>query len=346
MLKRAAAILIALLFVFSARAAEMSIEDQLQDILDSKEMIRQSINSKGVTVSKSIPFSQYASRIGGITQSFSGSDVPPGAGSVILMIGDGMGINHVNCVGGFLSTQPVSAWVETSSNNNSVTESAAAATAFACGIKTNNNYVGMYPSGTPCETIAEKSHAAGYGVIVASSDNYDGATNAAFYAHVIDRNNSAGIALWMTQTSMTIRHSIPWPSAFVSSVISSYDLLGKDGRIGGKPFFWMIEEAHIDKISHNGDFSGMSARMNDFNIATQAAVNFVANNPDVTLVIVGDHETGGLSPYPSCGFTAPGFGHTGANVPLYAYGKYDYLFGGIMTNAEVGVTIRNIIFPQ
>jgi len=50
-----------------AGAAELTIAEKLQDIMNSKEQIRQAIESQGVSVPSNTPLSQYASKIGSIT---------------------------------------------------------------------------------------------------------------------------------------------------------------------------------------------------------------------------------------------------------------------------------------
>ena len=69
--------------------------------------------------------------------------------NVILMIGDGMGTGAVNAAhyanGGELTMTNLRAmgFVRTQSADNFTTDSAASGTAYACGQKTNNGYVGV-----------------------------------------------------------------------------------------------------------------------------------------------------------------------------------------------------------
>ncbi|MCL2629655.1 MAG: alkaline phosphatase [Alphaproteobacteria bacterium] len=272
---------------------------------------------------------------------------PRTPGSVILMIGDGMGINHVNCSGGYISTLPVSAWVSTDPADCTqwwcITDSAAATTAYSCGIKTNNNFLAMNPSKIPCETVAQRAARAGYRSVIASNDSLTGATPAAFFAHTT-RHEPEVILEWLALAPPMITvGSLVSPAAYTEQLISQYNSgEGENGLINGKPFFWMIEEAAIDWTSHYNDLPAMLARMDDFNDAVQAAVAFVGQNPEITLIIAGDHETGGLTE--NCVFTD--LGHTGVDVPLYAFGEHAALFtGGVIPNDEVGRRIRRIIFP-
>jgi alkaline phosphatase len=120
---------------------------------------------------------------------------------VILMIGDGMGWPHVQLAEALLGAQagvhrvplhmttlPVTGLASTHSANNFVTDSAAAATALACGVKTSNGMLGVDSSNTlrfaSIATLA-RQHNRKIGVV--TTDTLVGGTPAAFYAHRPDR---------------------------------------------------------------------------------------------------------------------------------------------------------------
>lgn len=118
--------------------------------------------------------------------------------NVILCIGDGMGVGPITItrvvklgVGGKLNMEklPVVGLVRTHSDDNAVTDSAAAGTAIATGFKTYNRMIGVTSDGTSPETLVEffkkKKMATG---IITTNDVYD-ATPAAFYAHVAARSS-------------------------------------------------------------------------------------------------------------------------------------------------------------
>lgn len=80
--------------------------------------------------------------------------------------------------------------IRTHSANNFVTDSAAAATAYGSGIKTNNRHVGTNPDGEAVANILEAAKLAGFRTgLVATSTIYD-ATPAGFSGHVTDRGDS------------------------------------------------------------------------------------------------------------------------------------------------------------
>jgi len=120
---------------------------------------------------------------------------------VILMIGDGMGLAHVQLGEAFLGAQtgalraplrmsslPVADLACTHSANSYVTDSAAAGTALACGRKTNNGMLGVDCSNTLRFTsLAEVAQRHGKKVGIVTTDTLVGATPAAFFAHQVDR---------------------------------------------------------------------------------------------------------------------------------------------------------------
>jgi alkaline phosphatase len=116
--------------------------------------------------------------------------------NVILCIGDGMGINQVTLAsatvagsGGKLHIErlPVSGLVRTHSANSRVTDSAAAGTALACGIKTKNGMIGMAPDENAYCSILEAAQAKGMATGLVVTCTMSHATPASFGSHVKSR---------------------------------------------------------------------------------------------------------------------------------------------------------------
>ena len=88
--------------------------------------------------------------IGAIEVSATGT--PDAPKNIIFMIGDGMGPNQVGMAHDhigrdlYMETMPYRGTSETSNSLGQVTDSAAGATALACGIKTRNERIGMTAS--------------------------------------------------------------------------------------------------------------------------------------------------------------------------------------------------------
>jgi alkaline phosphatase len=122
--------------------------------------------------------------------------------NIILMVGDGLALSQVTAsmywTGGHTSAYRRCTTVgfhKSHAHDDLVTDSAAGATAFSCGVKTNNSAIGMRSDMVPCETILESLCGKGRatGIVVTSSATH--ATPAAFIAHREIRAHTEGIAL-------------------------------------------------------------------------------------------------------------------------------------------------------
>lgn len=129
--------------------------------------------------------------------------------NVIFFIGDGMGFEQVKAgnyyLGGSLSFEsfPYSGELTTYSANASVTDSAAAATALATGVKVDNGVISMaYPGDhSELETLLERFKDQGKSTGLVTTVYVTHATPAGFGAHEPDRNNYSQIANdYLTQT--------------------------------------------------------------------------------------------------------------------------------------------------
>ena len=123
--------------------------------------------------------------------------------NVILLIGDGMGLTQITA-GMYSQDQPLNlerctatGLIKTSAANKLITDSAAGATAFSCGRKTNNGMVGMTPDGQPCQTILELAETRGMATGIVTTSTVVHATPASFISHQPSRNNMEEIAAEM-----------------------------------------------------------------------------------------------------------------------------------------------------
>ncbi len=129
-------------------------------------------------------------------------DAYTGPKNVVLFIGDGMGFNHVaatslfktgNAGDLFFESFPVHGEMETRSANDSVTDSAAAATAMATGHKVDN-YVVARLDNIDLPTLLDFYGALGKATGLVTTDMLTHATPAAFAAHADSRYDYAEIA--------------------------------------------------------------------------------------------------------------------------------------------------------
>ena len=130
---------------------------------------------------------------------------------VFLFIGDGMSVSQASAAEMYkaslkgearagveklnFSTFPAQGMTTTYSSESLITDSAAAGTAIACGVKTYNAGVGVDADGKSVPSFAEMARDAGMKVGIVSSVSLDHATPAAFYAHQKSRKNYHEIGL-------------------------------------------------------------------------------------------------------------------------------------------------------
>jgi alkaline phosphatase len=120
--------------------------------------------------------------------------------NIILFIGDGMGPAHLYA-GMTVSDRPLyiekfsySGYVKTWSFDKYITDSAAAGTAIACGVKTRNGMIGTAPDSTAATSIMEIAHRNGLATGLVSTSSITHATPASFVSHNTGRGNYEDIA--------------------------------------------------------------------------------------------------------------------------------------------------------
>ncbi len=113
---------------------------------------------------------------------------------IFVFIGNGMGKNHPIMTQYRMQQQdsfakvdflefPVQLHTKTHSANKEITDAAAGATAIACGVKTNNGFIGLDSDGNVVENIAELAKKNNRKVGLISSSNLNNVTLAAFFSH-------------------------------------------------------------------------------------------------------------------------------------------------------------------
>jgi hypothetical protein len=119
--------------------------------------------------------------------------------SVILMISDGCGPNHIEAAKGQTIEEyipekfPNITLVNTNNFQGKTTDSAASATAMSTGVKTTNGYLGKDSTGKNLKNMTELVHSKGGKVALLTSDGITGATPSAFAVHVDDRSKTDAI---------------------------------------------------------------------------------------------------------------------------------------------------------
>lgn len=275
----------------------------------------------------------------------------------MLLIGDGMGVQQTRLF------EVMSAAEETEYSDNEtlfygylfpaqgfsrtaslsgVTDSAAGGTALASGFKTLNDVVGKDENCKDVPSLTEIANGLGMASAVMSTEPPTGATPSAFSAHATTRSDESTIKI--AQAKLTRRYGTRmycdydvYDKAGVGSVQSQLSQHLKALAQDPDGFFLMYEEAHIDKHCHNSDRLSTFRAMVRFNQAIGIFMEFAFYNPDTFVLITADHETGGLTEKDGTfRYTTPN--HTGANVPVFAYGNGSELFNN--------VTVENIQIPK
>ncbi|MEK5389137.1 alkaline phosphatase [Margalitia sp. FSL K6-0131] len=378
------------------------------------------------------------------------SHVQPKAKNVILFVGDGMGAAHreairlatVGLKGELeMNSMPVAGLVHTSSLTP-VTDSAAAATAMASGVKTYNGAVGVDGNKKSVKTILEMAEEAGKSTGLVTTSQITDATPAAFGAHVTDRSKQSEIAKQYLENSKVdvllgggedFWYPAGIPGAFEDhpakdpseqskgtqgNLVEKAKSLGyqyvtsteelkksKSKKLLGlfaneemfeqrpegegdlynpvvslpdmtkkaidtlsankKGFFLMVEEEGIDEFSHENNAEKMLKAGQELDKSVKIAKDFAKKHPDTLVLVVADHECGGLTieevndkdesgdgiskedgPFKVANsndqFTIDWTttGHGGVNVPLTAMGAGSELLSGTYENTHIFEAVK------
>jgi len=313
------------------------------------------------------------------------SDSRAQARNVILMIPDGMGLSNVTAArtykfgpgGGRLSfeTLPYIGFQSTHSRNSFVTDSAAAASAWANGEKFNNDEISCHDNdddgacddpATMRKTILEIARDSGKAAGLVATSDITQATPAAFGAHVhsrlceseiFEQLYTSGIEVLLGGGVSTNRGSCvfedtiqAYNAALAADALESHGyawagtedeletvdpattgkLLGLFRTSGGltpeyrrgaanteptlaemtskalailerdpEGFFLMVEGSQVDWANHARNLPYMLGEVLAFSDAVQVVRDWIAADPsreaNTLLIVVADHETGGVS---------------------------------------------------
>ena len=132
---------------------------------------------------------------------------PSGKRNLIFMVSDGMGPTSLSLTRSFRQTEsglPIDDVLvldqyligssRTRSSSSLITDSAAGATAFSCGMKSYNHAISVLPDHSPCGTVLEAAKKAGYMTGLVVTTRITDATPACFAAHVNQRSEEDLIA--------------------------------------------------------------------------------------------------------------------------------------------------------
>lgn len=327
--------------------------------------------------------------------------------NVILMIADGSGLSQISAsqffnpnISNYERFKHIGL-IKTTSASDLITDSAASATAFACGVKTYNGGIGVDNDTLPKPTILEELALKGYKTGVIATSTITHATPASFYSHVEKRKMEEEIAEMLTTSKVDFfaggglhffnsrrdgkdlieelqinGFEINTSSLNTNTILSNdkkYGYLladrGMPKMIEGRgpflknasllginylsqnkqPFFMMIEGSQIDWGGHANDANYLIEEIIDFDDTVGHVLNFAELEGNTLVIVTADHETGGFTLAASAGdynTIHPSFstkGHSGAMVPVFAYGPGAENFTGIYENTEIYHKIKEIL---
>lgn len=334
---------------------------------------------------------------------FQGCGQSASPNSIVLMVSDGTGLAHISAVHyGAPDFQfprfPVIGLFTTQSLDRIITDSAAGATAFAVGMKTNNGMLSMLPDGTSPKTLLERAEEAGMATGLVATSQLTHATPAAFASHVSSRNMEMEIARQMAareievllgggqkffltndQGGNLVEQMTGQGYSYLDTreALEAFDteqnnrVLGLFAESGMPPavegrlplslmarkavetldndpdgFFMMIEASQVDWQAHDNNEAGVLAEMEDMQNALRWLLDYQADHPDLLVVWVADHETGGVAVNTGNNELELGFatgGHTAQMIPAFAIGPQAERFAGVYDNTDIGKTLQSLL---
>ena len=262
---------------------------------------------------------------------------------VFFFVGDGMGAAHVQAARFFANadtapllfeTFPHTGMQRTANASGTVTDSAAAGTALATGVRVANGVISLRTpgDGAALPTALELHALAGRrtGIVTTSTAATD-ATPAAFAAHAASRADDADIASdYLDDARPNVIMGGPsanlsaatcgaagYAVATTTAQLAALDL-GSLERVCGlfalaQPrlatrvqaaievleqdddgFFLLVEHEDTDEGAHVNDLARVVDAVLELEEAVAVALDWAAGRDDVLIVVTADHETGGL----------------------------------------------------
>lgn len=311
----------------------------------------------GKTASTSVP-----------TKALVSTPIVKKANNYILLIGDGMGVNHTYLPYGYDKEKmydghstdftdgedlfyghllPYQGTAHTDEVRGWVTDSAASATALATGYKTSNGRIGRDHDKNDLKSITELAGDLGMATGVMSTEGQTGATPAGFSAHADMRDQydvieaSQAVTQEKYGTVINCKHDYYNRMGMMQlehAINTTLNTLSENKN----GFFMMYEEAYIDKHSHNRDRDKATWAVFRFNQAIAVFMEYAFYHPDTFVLITADHETGNLSKMGKDYYYGSG-DHTAKQVPVYAYGVGAEVFDGQeIENVQIPKTIAKM----
>ncbi|MGG7552056.1 alkaline phosphatase [Chryseobacterium arthrosphaerae] len=121
----------------------------------------------------------------------------------------------------------------------------------------------------------------------------------------------------------------------------AFDLTLNDLKNNKKGFFMMVEASQTDGGGHSNNIEQLVTELLDFDHVVGKAMKFADENKETLVIVVGDHETGGLTLLDGNlkeGWIFGNFStndHTSIPSSVFAYGPNSKEFTGLFENTEI-----------
>lgn len=190
--------------------------------------------------------------------------------NIIYIIGDGMGFSNIKATEIYtgnsleLMNTPNMYSITTYSNDNEVTDSAAAGTALATGVKTNNETIGLDKDGNKVTNILEVARSKNMKIGIVTNDLVIGATSAAFSAHVINRDLNKAIA----KDQLKFKPNV---------LYGGYDKAYTTEEIKKSNYKYITKKSELNKLSNKDEYVLGLFNFKDF--------KYITNNNDTPKLV-------------------------------------------------------------
>lgn len=218
--------------------------------------------------------------------------------NVILLIGDGNGLAQISSAlfsnGNQLNLTELKnmGLVKTQAADDFTTDSAAGATAYATGRKTNNRALGVDPEGKTLENLPAILDSYGFSSGIITTDQLTGATPASFYAHHPERDDSDQIAAYLPKSKLDL---------FIGGGKSSFESEMENLRNAGFTLAESLENIKGDRVGYfaaQGSLPKALDGRGDYLLkSTNAALSFFEQkkSPFFLMVEAANIDSGGHS---------------------------------------------------
>ncbi len=301
-------------------------------------------------------------------------------------------------------TQWQHAMVDTTNISCETTDSAAAATAMATGSLTVNHAVGQTPDGQDLQTIMDIAQSKGMRTGIVTTDYVYGATPAGFSGHSPNRDNNVDLFKTQLNSNLNLicasyndtvglrsdlidESNFDFCSKFskreevakAEHALCLFDLEGFGNSVtladattfaldfleNENGFVLMVEQAHIDKASHDLFFSKAVNSVIGLQNTVIAVQDWIGDRLDTAVILTADHETCGLQvsqentlpqsyTFKNTGVTLyynwTADYHTSANVDLYYDGFYAdlsqlpvFFSSEKIKNTDIFLVMKNLV---